>query len=126
MEMAGREGVTEEKKVTRQSESAHDLQVSDKSGRDGGRYNLKDESLKCSTGEGNKQGKPHPFFLMIAAIMTGREKLRGLQTKNVLIQGWAIWNRVTEQRWSSRCCNKAFGRNFLEFTDISIAQISQI
>lgn len=48
--------------MTRQSESAHDLQVSDKSGRDGGRYNLKDESLKCSTGEGNKQGKPHPFF----------------------------------------------------------------
>lgn len=74
-------------KVTRQSESAHDLQVSDRSGRDGGRYNLKDESLKCSTGEGNKQGKPHPFFLMITAIMTGWEKLKSLRTKNVLEEG---------------------------------------
>lgn len=108
---AGGEGFTEgKKKVTWQSESAHDLQVSDKSGRDGGRYNLKDESLKCSTGEGNKQGKPRPFFPMITAIMTGREKLRGLRTKNVLIQGWVLQSGVTERRaawWSSRCCVSA-------------------
>lgn len=84
--------------MTRQSESTHDLQVSDKSGRDGGWYDLKDESLKCSSGEGNKQGKPRPFFPMITAIMTGREKLRGLRTKNVLIQGWALQSGVTEWR----------------------------
>lgn len=108
---SGRGGVYwGKKKVTWQSESAHDLQVSDKSGRDGGRYNLKDESLKCSTGEGNKQGKPRPFFPMITAIMTGREKLRGLRTKNVLIQGWVLQSGVTERRaawWSSRCCVSA-------------------